>query len=79
MEPGRYPWLADNPLSAVLLGTLEHHQEHWDSLPASSPSGRSEQFVTRPTHGPRENWESQFESMAAQEDDRLLDPPTPSE
>ncbi len=29
---GRYPWLKGDPLSAVLLGSCEHHQEHLDSL-----------------------------------------------
>ncbi len=42
MEPGRYAWLAGDPLSAVLLGTLEHHEEHWDALLALSPSGEAE-------------------------------------
>ncbi len=79
MAPGRYAWLADDPLSAVLAGTLEHHEEHWDTLLASSTANGSEQVVTRSTHGPREDWESQFESMAAQGDDELLDPPTPTQ
>jgi hypothetical protein len=35
-EPGRYAWLEGYPLSAILLGSLEHHQEHFDSLQASS-------------------------------------------
>lgn len=42
MEPGKYAWLAGDPLSAVLLGTLEHHEEHWDALLALSPSGEAE-------------------------------------
>lgn len=79
MEAGRYAWLADDPLSAVLVGTLEHHEEHWDTLLVTPPLGGSDQTVTRLTHGPRENWEPQFESMAAQGHDELLDPPTPTE
>jgi hypothetical protein len=31
-EPGRYPWIKDYPLSAVLQGTLAHHEEHRESL-----------------------------------------------
>ena len=31
-EPGRYAWLSDYPLLAVLEGTLEHHREHRDSI-----------------------------------------------
>jgi len=33
LEKGRYAWLSDYPLSAVLLGTYEHHhEEHWVPL-----------------------------------------------
>jgi hypothetical protein len=32
LESGKYPWLAGYPLSAVLTGTLEHHQEHFEGL-----------------------------------------------
>lgn len=31
-EPGRYPWLEGAPLSAVLEGSYEHHDEHLVSL-----------------------------------------------
>lgn len=31
-EVGRYPWLAEYPLAAVLDGTREHHREHYDEL-----------------------------------------------
>jgi hypothetical protein len=32
MAAGKYPWLAEYPLSAVLQGSLEHHQEHLKPL-----------------------------------------------
>jgi hypothetical protein len=32
--PGKYPWLDGYPLSVVLRGSLDHHQEHLESLPA---------------------------------------------
>lgn len=32
LEVGRYPWLKDYALIEVLEGTLEHHQEHAESL-----------------------------------------------
>jgi hypothetical protein len=32
MESGRFSWLGDYPLSAVLVGSLEHHDEHIDEL-----------------------------------------------
>lgn len=32
LEPGKFTWLNDNPLSAVLLGTYEHHHEHREPL-----------------------------------------------
>jgi hypothetical protein len=31
-EIGRYSWLKEYPLSAVLLGSYEHHEEHLDPL-----------------------------------------------
>jgi len=31
------------------------------------------QIVTRPSRTPRQNWEEQFQQMAAQGDDQLLD------
>jgi hypothetical protein len=35
MQPARYPWLKDTPLSAVLLGSYLHHQEeHYEPLAA---------------------------------------------
>ena len=35
MQPARYPWLKDAPLSAVLRGSYEHHQEeHYGPLSA---------------------------------------------
>lgn len=38
----------------------------------------SNQIIIRPAHRMREGWEQQFEAMATQGDDRLLDPPTPT-
>jgi hypothetical protein len=32
LESGRYPWLPEYPLSAVLLGTYDHHREHLEPL-----------------------------------------------
>lgn len=32
METGRYPWLNEYPLSAVLVGSYEHHEEHLHEL-----------------------------------------------
>jgi hypothetical protein len=32
MQPGKYSWLGDYPLSDVLEGTYEHHDEHRGSL-----------------------------------------------
>jgi hypothetical protein len=37
------------------------------------------QDATSVAHRPHANWEQQFEAMAAQEDDRLLDPPALTE
>ena len=35
MQPARYPWLKDTPLSAVLRGSYEHHhEEHYPPLVA---------------------------------------------
>jgi hypothetical protein len=31
-EEGRYPWLKGYPLSAVLSGSREHHEEHLEDL-----------------------------------------------
>ncbi len=32
LDAGRYPWLKGYPLSAVLLGSYEHHEEHLEPL-----------------------------------------------
>ena len=40
LETGKYDWLPGYPLSAVLLGTLEHHQEHLDPLIALEQAGK---------------------------------------
>ena len=32
METGRFRWIAGYALSAVLLGSYEHHEEHLESL-----------------------------------------------
>jgi hypothetical protein len=32
MEVGKYPWLREYPLSAILLGSYEHHDEHLEPL-----------------------------------------------
>jgi len=32
LEVGRYPWLREYPLSAVLIGSHEHHKEHLEPL-----------------------------------------------
>ncbi len=32
MEVGKYPWLKEYPLSSILLGTHEHHEEHLEPL-----------------------------------------------
>jgi hypothetical protein len=32
LEVGKYPWLKEYPLSAVLLGSYEHHEEHREPL-----------------------------------------------
>jgi hypothetical protein len=32
VEVGKYPWLKEYPLSAVLLGSFEHHAEHREPL-----------------------------------------------
>ncbi len=34
-EKGKYPWLEKYPLSDVLLGSYEHHTEHYEPLIAS--------------------------------------------
>ncbi len=42
LEVGRYPWLREYPLSAVLIGSLEHHEEHLEPLLALlGQSGKS--------------------------------------
>lgn len=33
-EPGRYAWMGKYPLSASLLGSLDHHEEHFETLTA---------------------------------------------
>ena len=33
LEIGRYPWLKEYPLSAVLVGSYEHHEEHLPPQP----------------------------------------------
>ena len=32
VEVGKYPWLKEHPLAAVLLGSYEHHAEHLEPL-----------------------------------------------
>jgi hypothetical protein len=32
LEAGKYPWLKEYPLSAVLLGTYDHHNEHLEPI-----------------------------------------------
>jgi hypothetical protein len=32
LEAGRYSWLNEYPLAAILLGSYEHHEEHLESL-----------------------------------------------
>jgi hypothetical protein len=34
LELGRYPWMGKNALSASSMGSLEHHEEHYDTLSA---------------------------------------------
>lgn len=36
-EVGRYRWLEEYPLSAVLIGSLEHHKEHAENWPSTFP------------------------------------------
>jgi antitoxin MazE len=36
------------------------------------------QIIIRPAHPPRYGWDAQFQAMAAQGDDRLLDEPLPA-
>jgi hypothetical protein len=41
LSAGKYPWLKEYPLSAVLLGTYEHHEEHREPLLALlQPNGK---------------------------------------
>lgn len=30
LDSGKYPWMDGHPLAATLLGTYDHHQEHYD-------------------------------------------------
>ncbi len=32
LELGRYPWMGNYALSASAMGSLEHHEEHYDTL-----------------------------------------------
>ena len=32
LEPGRYAWMGESPLADSLVGTFEHHEEHYDML-----------------------------------------------
>jgi hypothetical protein len=34
LKPGRYAWMGDYPLAASPLGSLEHHEEHFETLSA---------------------------------------------
>jgi hypothetical protein len=34
LEPGRYAWMGNNPLSASAIGSWDHHLEHFDTLTA---------------------------------------------
>lgn len=34
-EEGRYTWLMGYPLSGVLTGSLEHHEEHYEEISAA--------------------------------------------
>jgi hypothetical protein len=31
-EPGKYPWMGTYALAASTMGSLEHHQEHYETL-----------------------------------------------
>jgi hypothetical protein len=42
IESGRYAWLGDYPLVAVLEGTLGHHREHRDMI-----TGNKTKKITR--------------------------------
>ena len=39
LATGRYAWLPDYPLSAVVVGSCEHHEEHLNSLRTSMGPG----------------------------------------
>ena len=39
LQDGKYPWLNGDPLSAVLTGTCEHHQEHYEEYQGGSQPG----------------------------------------
>jgi hypothetical protein len=32
LEPSRYAWMGESPLADSLVGTFEHHEEHYDML-----------------------------------------------
>ena len=32
LEVGRFAWMGNNPLMASTMGTLDHHQEHYETL-----------------------------------------------
>jgi hypothetical protein len=34
IQPGRYPWMGEYAIADSSIGTLEHHQEHYDDLAA---------------------------------------------
>ena len=40
---------------------------------------QADQIVIRPAHRPRHDWDEQFRLMAANGDDRLLDPAAPTQ
>jgi hypothetical protein len=37
LEEGKYPWLNQYPLGAVLVGTFNHHKEHLEALQSPPP------------------------------------------
>jgi hypothetical protein len=39
LDSGKYPWLGGFPLAVVLLGTYDHHQEHFEKLTAALQEG----------------------------------------
>ena len=34
LEPGKYAWMGNYPLAASAMGSLDHHQEHFETLSA---------------------------------------------